>query len=199
MNTTHHTKSIVTAIVAGALAIAAPAGASVLEPVTAGWNPGGNDVSSVTAISHQSGSDSAPAEVGSITALAPPSSGNAPAVVGSVTAISHPTGGNSPTTALTSNPVDPGSVAGFQRTSASNSAAAESTSLSGVQLAGRVLSGTNYAAGVAQQPSSGNGFDLGYAAIGAGAALLLVSLAMLGSAGGDRRRSGSKQGAAIPA
>ena len=55
MNTTHHTKSIVTAIVAGALAIAAPAGASVLEPVTNGWNPDGNDATTVTAISHSTG------------------------------------------------------------------------------------------------------------------------------------------------
>jgi hypothetical protein len=49
MTTTLRTKSIATAVVAGALAIAAPAGASVLEPVTAGWNPGGTDVQTVNA------------------------------------------------------------------------------------------------------------------------------------------------------
>ena len=59
MNTTRHIKPIVTTIVAGALAIAAPAGASVLEPATNGWNPGGSDTStSVTAISHPTNGDS---------------------------------------------------------------------------------------------------------------------------------------------
>jgi hypothetical protein len=39
MTTTRHTKTIVAAIVTGALAVAAPAGASVLEPVTAASYP----------------------------------------------------------------------------------------------------------------------------------------------------------------
>ena len=38
MTTTRHTKTIVAAIVTGALAVAAPAGASVLEPATAAHN-----------------------------------------------------------------------------------------------------------------------------------------------------------------
>ena len=60
MTTTKHRKSIVAVIVAGALAIAAPAGASVLEPVTAGWNPGGTDVQTVNATAQPSSESSAP-------------------------------------------------------------------------------------------------------------------------------------------
>ena len=60
MTTTKHRKSIVAVIVAGALAIAAPAGASVLEPVSAGWNPGGTDVQTVNATAQPSSESSAP-------------------------------------------------------------------------------------------------------------------------------------------
>ena len=60
MTTTKHRKSIVAVIVAGALAIAAPAGASVLEPVSAGWNPGGTDVQTVNATTQPSSESSAP-------------------------------------------------------------------------------------------------------------------------------------------
>jgi hypothetical protein len=60
MTTTTHRKSIVAVIVAGALAIAAPAGASVLEPVSAGWNPGGADVQTINATAQPSSESSAP-------------------------------------------------------------------------------------------------------------------------------------------
>ena len=49
MTTTHHPKTIVAAIVAGALALAAPAGASVLNPITDSWNQGSPYVQTVNA------------------------------------------------------------------------------------------------------------------------------------------------------
>ena len=59
----NHTKSIVAAVAAaGALLIAAPAGASVLEPVTNGWNPDQSYVGSVTAIAPPSSGRERPAE-----------------------------------------------------------------------------------------------------------------------------------------
>jgi hypothetical protein len=53
MTTTHHPKIIVAAIVSGALALAAPAGASVLNPVTDSWNAGGSGVQTVNATVQQ--------------------------------------------------------------------------------------------------------------------------------------------------
>ena len=53
MTTTRYTKTIVAAIVTGALAVAAPAGASVLEPVTAAYNPSGSELQAVNATVQQ--------------------------------------------------------------------------------------------------------------------------------------------------
>ena len=53
MTTTRHTKIIVAAIVTGALAVAAPAGASVLEPVTAAYNSSGSQLQTVNATVQQ--------------------------------------------------------------------------------------------------------------------------------------------------
>ena len=53
MTTTRHTKTIVAAIVTGALAIAAPAGASVLEPVTAAYNSSPGQAQTVNATVQQ--------------------------------------------------------------------------------------------------------------------------------------------------
>lgn len=47
MTTTHYPKTIVAAIVAGTLALAAPAGASALNPVTDSWNQGAAEVQTV--------------------------------------------------------------------------------------------------------------------------------------------------------
>ena len=149
----NHTKSIVAAIATGALLIAAPAGASVLEPVTNGWNPDQSYVGSVTAVAQPSDQNSQPSGYpGSVTALA--------------------------------NPTDPAPTA--------------STRPSSPVLAGVEVPGGNPVGTVAQQSSAGNGFDLGYAAIGAGAALLLVCLALLGSSIGTRQ-SGSKSGETVSA
>lgn len=149
----NHTKSIVAAIATGALLIAAPAGASVLEPVTNGWNPDQSYAGSVTAIAPPSDQNTQPSGYpGTVTALAPPT-GQAPA---------------------------------------------ESTRPSSPLLAGVEVPGGNPVGTVPQQPSPGNGFDLGYAAIGAGAALLLVCLALLGSSMGSRQ-SRSKAGRTVSA
>lgn len=147
----NHTKSIVAAVAAaGALLIAAPAGASVLEPVTNGWNP------------DQS-------YAGSVTAIAPPSSGQSAkpsGYPGTVTALAPPTG----------------------------QAPADSVRPSSPVLAGVEVPGGNPVGTVTQQSSAGNGFDFGYAAIGAGAALLLVCLALLGSSIGTRQSGRKSRG-----
>ena len=149
MTTTHHPKIIVAAIVSGALALAAPAGASVLNPVTDSWNAGGSDVQTVNA-TYQ------------------PSSNH-----------------DGSSTTLASAPADPSTVAGFQRSSVSTSSG----------------DGPSYAAVATTQPSSGgDGFDVGSAAIGGGAVLLLACLAMIGSSAiGGRRDSQPKPGTAIQA
>jgi hypothetical protein len=143
----HHTKSIVAAIVAGALALAAPAGASVLDPVNAGWNPGGGDSStSVTAISHEDASPSSPS------------------AVQTVNATYHP-------------PADTVPASGFVLSSDSFRA------LPTVSQVG------------SQTGDTGDGLDVGTGAIGVGAALLIVSLGMLGSSAiSGRRKSTSEPG-----
>ena len=61
MTTTHHPKIIVAAIVSGALALAAPAGASVLNPMTDSWNAGGSGVQTVNATYQPSSNQTDPA------------------------------------------------------------------------------------------------------------------------------------------
>ena len=160
MTTTHHPKIIVAAIVSGALALAAPAGASVLNPVTDSWNAGGSGVQTVNATYHPS--------------------------------CNYDGSGNT----LASAPADPSNVAGFQRSSVSTSSGDGAVTTAAVPM-----HGLSYAPVATTQPSSGgNGFDVGSAAVGGGAALLLACLAMIGaSAIGGRRDSQPKPGTAIQA
>ena len=157
MTTTHHPKTIVAAIVAGALALAAPAGASVLNPITDSWNQGAPEVQTVNS-TYQ------------------PSSQNG--------------SGNT----LTSAPADPSNVAGFQRSSVSTPSGDGVVTTAAVPLRGVPPVAST-------QPSSGgDGFDVGSAAVGGGAVLLLACLAMIGSAAiGGRRSSQPKPGTAIQA
>ena len=163
MTTTHHPKIIVAVIVCGALALAAPAGASVLNPITDSWNAGGSGVQTVNS-TYQPSSDQN-------------GSGNT----------------------LASAPADPSSVAGFQRSSVSASSGDGAVTTAAVPMHG--LSYAPVATTQPSQPSSGgDGFDVGSAAVGGGAVLLLACLAMIGSSAiGGRRDSHPKPGTAIQA
>lgn len=70
MTTTHHPKTIVAAIVAGALALAVPAGASVLNPVTDSWGQGATEVQTVNSTYQPSGQNGSGYPLTSATARA---------------------------------------------------------------------------------------------------------------------------------
>lgn len=67
MTISTHSKIIVTTIVTAALAVVAPAGASVLDPMTNGYNPSGGDVKTAATTVQRSDS-STQAEVQTINA-----------------------------------------------------------------------------------------------------------------------------------
>ena len=168
MTTTHHPKTIVAAIVAGALALAAPAGASVLNPVTDAYNPASGDVQTVNATVQHS-DVSTQSNVQTVNATLQQSSGDQSgaqaAGVQRTEFKVHPNGPGPTTTEFTSLRRDGSQAEPFVAN----------------------LAGTPVA-------QSGDGFDLGDAAIGAGAGLLAATVLMLGSGAiGSRRHGTSSQ------
>jgi hypothetical protein len=174
MTNSTHTKTIAAAAVIGALAIAAPASASVLEPVsTASYSttqssqPNSSEVQTVNAAANSAGGGSVPASASAYTSL---------------NAISHPASTPSTTPVATSS--HPFSGQGGQQIALRRDGTQADAFVANV--------GTPVA-------NSGDGFDWGDAAIGAGAGLLAATLLMLGSSavGGRRTSSHGKPGGAV--
>jgi len=175
MTTSIRSKSIIAIFVAAAIVPVASAGAAPVEPVLAGEYSASQPVkatSSVTALTQLGHPGAAQVEPAATDLGQGPSS--APSF-SSLTALSHD---SSPAPSSTPS------------TSTSSLTALSHDSIGPVALRRDGSQAEPFVANVGSQPTTaGDGFDWGDAAIGAGAGLLAVCLAMLGSATIGGRRS----------
>jgi hypothetical protein len=187
MTTRTHRKTIAAAAVIGALAIAAPASASVLEPVsTSNYSTSADQqqaaqVQTVNATYQPPSDQSSPAQVQTVNATYQPPSDQSQAAETSLNAIVHPV--NPPSDqVLTANSSHPFSGQGGQQ----------------LALRRDGSQAEAFVADVSSPPAtSGDGFDWGDAAIGAGAALLAAAFLMMGAGASRRTSSRPKPGGAV--